>query len=120
MPTVFERKALALESEFELDITWNRSRAYTVDYEAYNRLFDRTKEHQQNDEQDGRGHNTKYLIVDSYCEIEEFDRISESAPVTRPRILVMLSMICFATGNPITPFGFFTSFTHVAHPEANV
>nr|WP_315420012.1 hypothetical protein [uncultured Pedobacter sp.] len=32
----------------------------------------------------------------------------------------MLSMICFATGNPLIPFCFFTSFTNVADPNANV
>lgn len=120
MPTVFDRRASPLEKDFDLDLTWNRSRAYTVDYDTYNSLFNRDEHDKENDRQDENERETKYLIVDSFCEVEEFDRITESAPVTRPRILVMLGMICLATGEALTPFGFFTSFANVAHADDNV
>lgn len=120
MITAFERRAMPLETEFELDISWDRSRAYTVDHITYKRLFGKDNVDEEPDPDQERSGDTIYLIVDSYCEIEEFDRVSEVAAVTRPRILVILSMICFVTGEPLTPFGFFNSITNVAHPNANV
>ena len=120
MITAFERRAMPLEIDFELDITWDRSRAYTVDQINYNQLFGKDSADEEPDSNQGRSEDTTYLIVDSYCEIEEFDRLSEVAAVTRPRILVILGMICFVTSEPLTPFGFFNSIVNVANPNANV
>lgn len=120
MITAFERRAMPLETEFQLDITWDRSRAYTVDQITYDQLFGKDKADKEPDRDQERSEDTRYLIVDSYCEIEEFDRLSEVAAVTRPRILVILSMICFVTGEPLTPFGFFNSIFNIADPNANI
>jgi len=114
MVTVFERRATSLEQPFDLDLTWDRSRAYTVDYRTYNELLNRGKLEQKNDREEGRSADDRYLIIDSYCEIEVYDRITELAPITRPRILVMLGIITFVTGKALTPFGFFSSHTNVA------
>lgn len=113
MVTAFERRAMLFESEFEIDITWARSRAYTVDYNRYSELMGRDKAEQRADQMEGHSEGEKYLLIDSFCEIEEFDRVTEIASVTRPNILVILSIICFVTGEPITTFGFFTSFSNV-------
>jgi len=114
MVTVFERRATSLEQPINLDLTWDRSRAYTVDYKTYNELLNRGRHEQKNDREEGRPNDERYLIIDSYCEIEVYDRISELAPITRPRILVMLGIITFVTGKALTPFGFFSSYTNVA------
>jgi hypothetical protein len=116
MVTVFEQRATSLEQPFNLDLTWDRSRAYTVNYKTYNELLKRGKLEQKNDLEEGRSADDRYLIIDSYCEIEVYDRISELAPITRPRILVMLGIITFVTGKALTPFGFFNSHTSIAKP----
>lgn len=114
MITVFERRATSLDQPFDLDLTWDRSRAYTVDYKTYNELLNRGEREQQNDREEGRSADDRYLIIDSYCEIEVYDRISELAPITRPRIFVMLGIITFVTGKALTPLDFFSSYTNVA------
>lgn len=116
MITAFERRATLLETPFELELTWDRSRAYTVNYKNFNDLFNRGEKEQKADRNEGRSADDRYLIIDSYCEIEIFDRISELAPIVRPRLLVMLGIITFVTGNAMTPFGFSSIFTNVAKP----
>jgi hypothetical protein len=116
MITVFERRAAILESPFELDLIWDRSRAYAVNYKTYNKLLSRGKEEQKNDRLERRSVKDRYLIIDSYCEIEIYDRITELAAITRPRILVILGIITFVTGKALTPFGFASSFTNVVTP----
>jgi hypothetical protein len=114
MITAFERRAMLLEEPFDIDLTWDRSRAYTVDQATFMRLFERGRVNEEDHEEGSR-----YLIIDSFCELEAYDRISELAAVTRPRILLILNIICFVTGKAFTTFGFHHSFSTVAdNPEA--
>ncbi len=120
MVTAFERRAMQLEQPFGIDLIWRRSRAYTVDYKTYNKLLERGKQEQKSDKEEGRSETETYLIIDSFCEIEEYDRVSEVAAITRPNILVILSIICFVTGKPLTTFGFHSTFSTVAKPDAKL
>jgi len=100
MVIAFERRAMRLDTSFQIEFTWRNARAYTVGQERYQELFERHQE----DEEDPAD---IYLIIDSYCYIEDYDRISEVSAVTRPNILVMLGIISFVTGKALTPFGFY-------------
>jgi len=110
MVKAFERRAMQLESPFKVDFTWRWSRAHTVNYKTYNKLLNRGRQEKNADLEAGRSENQVYLIIDSFCEIEEYDRVTEVAAITRPNILVILSIICFVTEKPLTTFGFFSGF----------
>ncbi|QQD14357.1 hypothetical protein [Sphingobacterium sp. UDSM-2020] len=120
MVTVFERRAMWFESEFEIDMNWGKSRAYTVDYPTYNKLMNRANVVQETDQKEEYSKDGKYLLVDSFCEIEEFDRVSEIASIIRPNILVILSIICFVTDEPLTTFDFFSSFSNIVNNPGGV
>jgi hypothetical protein len=114
MITAFERRAMPLEEPFAIDLTWDCSRAFTVDRATFIRLFKRGRINEEDHEE-----GTHYLIIDSFCTLEAYDRVSELAAVTRPRILLLLNIICFVTGKAFTTFGFNHSFSTVADdPDA--
>lgn len=113
MVIAFERRAMPLDTDFEIDVTWRNSHAYTADLTTYHQLLDRAEE-QSGEELPDEDPDKRYLIIDSYCQIEDYDRITEIAAVTRPNILVMLGIISFVTGKALTPFGFYHSIQNVA------
>ena len=118
MITVLERKATRLETPFELELLWDRSRAYTVGYENYLKLTGNGTFDSPDDGNEEDLINSRYLIVDSFAEIEVFDRVTEVAAITRPRLLVILGIITYVTGEPLTPMVFSSGHSVVVDPKS--
>jgi hypothetical protein len=54
-----------------------------------------------------------FLVIDSTCELEEYDSVGEVSANIRPQLLVVYGIISFLTGNAFTPFQSFSQHNTV-------
>lgn len=109
----FSRRVYKLDFPLAAEFSFQTSNVRSISSEEYKKMFPSVKlpkeihgielpEEREIESEFG------FLIIDSSCELEEYDSVSEASANIRPQLLVIYGIISFLTNNVFVPFHSFT------------
>jgi hypothetical protein len=90
--------AAPLEHPLDARFYYGRSLVSTIDFKTFKRVFPEYSKDRNTD--------SKYLLIQSLFELDNYDSVSQGGPKTRPEHLGIHGIIAFLTATPITSFDF--------------
>ncbi|SFN42307.1 hypothetical protein SAMN05421594_2727 [Chryseobacterium oleae] len=104
------------ESDLNLDFYFQTSHIYTISKQMYEELHPMVPNKFIDESDYIRNQDVNsYLVIESTCDIKNYDSINEASAILRPQLLVILGILSFFTDEAFLSYEWVNMNSHITH-----